>query len=326
MIQMNKNISFVGTYNFWSYILIAIVFFNYLFFRAVVIDNNSFIYLITFILDYVVLISFFLLVFYKFYSCLFNSQLSTAILGILFLILGTLKLYVMEINIHNFIELLYFISIFILTVKILISIIFSKNIIELERGIYVFILVSLLSSDINYILLSANKIIDTDAFHYISSFISSYMSKLSSFSFLVLIIVYILLFIKKIVMKNISKSFFLITAAIVLSIIAILMFGSSFFLIIMSFLGSLGIVIYLPFTIYMVIMIMFLMTLFTSFITSIVSKSYYPRLIIFTMFILAGLDMNNFALRLISIFAIMEMMAIYNNEKYNTEYLTNNNL
>ena len=104
------------------------------------------------------------------------------------------------------------------------------------------------------------------------------------------------------------------------------MFGSSFFLIIMSFLGALGIVIYLPFTIYMVIMIMFLMTLFTSFITSIVSKSYYPRLIIFTMFILAGLDMNNFALRLISIFAIMEMMAIYNNEKYNTEYLTNNNL
>ncbi|MEI0496613.1 hypothetical protein R4J09_14570, partial [Brachyspira intermedia] len=60
MIQMNKNTSFVSAYNFWSYLLIAIVFFNYLFFRALVIDNNSFIYVITFILNYIVLISFFL--------------------------------------------------------------------------------------------------------------------------------------------------------------------------------------------------------------------------------------------------------------------------
>ncbi|MCZ9852008.1 hypothetical protein OFR22_00595 [Brachyspira hyodysenteriae] len=323
---MNKNTSFVGAYSFWSYLLIAIVFFNYLFFRTLVIDNNSFIYLFTFILNYIVLISFFLLVFYKFYNCIFNSEVFLAVFGILFLISGTLRLYAIEISIYNYIELLYFLSILILTIKILLTIIKSNNIMELDRGIYVFILVSLSSSNINYILISANKIIDTDIFHYISTFISAYMSKLSSFSFLVLMIAYILIFIKKVVMKNINKSFFFIIMMVILSIIAILVFGNSFFLIIVSFFGALGIVMYLPFTIYLVVIIMFLMTLFTSFMSSLVSKYYYPSLIIFTLFMLAGLDISNFSLRLISIFAIMEMLSMCKDKKYDTEYLTNNTL
>ncbi|ANN62545.1 hypothetical protein JQ824_02820 [Brachyspira hyodysenteriae] len=323
---MNKNTSFVGAYSFWSYLLIAIVFFNYLFFRTLVIDNNSFIYLFTFILNYIVLISFFLLVFYKFYNCIFNSEVFLAVFGILFLISGTLRLYAIEISIYNYIELLYFLSILILTIKILLTIIKSNNIMELDRGIYVFILVSLSSSNINYILISANKIIDTDIFHYISTFISAYMSKLSSFSFLVLMIAYILIFIKKVVMKNINKSFFFIIMMVILSIIAILVFGNSFFLIIVSFFGALGIVMYLPFTIYLVVIIMFLMTLFTSFMSSLVSKYYYPSLIIFTLFMLAGLDISNFSLRLISIFAIMEMLSMCKDKKDDTEYLTNNTL
>ncbi|MCZ9839936.1 hypothetical protein OFQ52_02565 [Brachyspira hyodysenteriae] len=323
---MNKNTSFVGAYSFWSYLLIAIVFFNYLFFRTLVIDNNSFIYLFTFILNYIVLISFFLLVFYKFYNCIFNSEVFLAVFGILFLISGTLRLYAIEISIYNYIELLYFLSIFILTIKILLTIIKSNNIMELDRGIYVFILISLSSSNINYILISANKIIDTDIFHYISTFIATYMSKLSSFSFLVLMIAYILIFIKKVVMKNINKSFFFIIMMVILSIIAILVFGNSFFLIIVSFFGALGVVMYLPFTIYLVVIIMFLMTLFTSFMSSLVSKYYYPSLIIFTLFMLAGLDISNFSLRLISIFAIMEMLSMCKDKKDDTEYLTNNTL
>ncbi|KLI55910.1 WESB_1763 family membrane protein [Brachyspira hyodysenteriae] len=323
---MNKNTSFVGAYSFWSYLLIAIVFFNYLFFRTLVIDNNSFIYLFTFILNYIVLISFFLLVFYKFYNCIFNSEVFLAVFGILFLISGTLRLYAIEISIYNYIELLYFLSILILTIKILLTIIKSNNIMELDRGIYVFILVSLSSSNINYILISANKIIDTDIFHYISTFISAYMSKLSSFSFLVLMIAYILIFIKKVVMKNINKSFFFIIMMVILSIIAILVFGNSFFLIVVSFFGALGIVMYLPFTIYLVVIIMFLMTLFTSFMSSLVAKYYYPSLIIFTLFMLAGLDISNFSLRLISIFAIMEMLSMCKDKKDDTEYLTNNTL
>lgn len=323
---MNKNTSFVGAYSFWSYLLIAIVFFNYLFFRTLVIDNNSFIYLFTFILNYIVLISFFLLVFYKFYNCIFNSEVFLAVFGILFLISGTLRLYAIEISIYNYIELLYFLSILILTIKILLTIIKSNNIMELDRGIYVFILISLSSSNINYILISANKIIDTDIFHYISTFIATYMSKLSSFSFLVLMIAYILIFIKKVVMKNINKSFFFIIMMVILSIIAILVFGNSFFLIIVSFFGALGVVMYLPFTIYLVVIIMFLMTLFTSFMSSLVSKYYYPSLIIFTLFMLAGLDISNFSLRLISIFAIMEMLSMCKDKKDDTEYLTNNTL
>ncbi|WP_181292137.1 WESB_1763 family membrane protein [Brachyspira hampsonii] len=326
MIQMNKNTSFVDAYNFWSYLLIAIVFFNYLFFRSLIIDNNSFIYLITFILDYIVLISFFLLVFYKFYNCIFNSEPFLAVFGILFIISGTLRLYAIEINIYNYIELLYFISIFILTIKIFHSIIKSNNIMELDRGIYVFMLISLASSNINYILISSNKIIDTDIFHYISTFISSYMSKLSSFSFLILMIAYILFFMKKVVMKNINKSFFFIIMMVILSIIAILVFGNYFFLIVVSFFGALGIVMYLPFTVYLVVIIMFLMTLFTSFMSSLVSRYYYPKLIVFTLFMLAGLDMSNFALRLISVFAIMEMLAVCNSKKDDEEYLTNNTL
>ena len=324
MIQMNKNTSFVDTYNFWSYLLIAIVFFNYLFFRTLVIDNTSYIYIITFILNYIVLISFFLLVFYKFYNCIFNSEIFLALFGILFLISGILRLYAIEINIYNYIELVYFISIFILMIKILLSIIKSNNIMELDRGIYVFMLISLSSSNINYILISANKIIDTDIFHYISTFIANYMSKLSSFSFLILMIAYILIFMKKVVMKNINKSFFFVIMMVILSIVAILVFGNSFILIIMSFFGALGIVMYLPFTIYLIIMIMFLMTLFTSFMSCLVSKFYYPQLIVFTLFMLSGLDMSNFALRLISVFAIMEMLSICNDKKDYTEHLTNN--
>ena len=326
MIQMNKNTSFVSAYNFWSYLLIAIVFFNYLFFRALVIDNNSFIYVITFILNYIVLISFFLLVFYKFYNCIFNSEPFLAAFGILFLISGTLRIYAIEINIYNYIELLYFISIFVLTIKIFISIIKSNNIMELDRGIYVFMLLALASSNINYILISANKIIDTDIFHYISTFISTYMSKLSSFSFLILMIAYILIFMKKVVMKNINKSFFFIIMMVILSIIAILVFGSSFFLIVISFFGALGIVMYLPFTVYLVVIIMFLMTLFTSFMSCFVSKYYSPKLIVFTLFMLAGLDMSNFALRLISVFAVMEILSMFDYEKEYTNDLTNNNL
>lgn len=326
MIQENRNNSFISKYNFWSYILIAIVFFNYLLFRAIVIDSNSSLYLITFILDYIVLISFFLLVFYKFYNFIFTSQLLLSIIGILFLIFGTLKLYAIDINIYNIIELLFFASLLILTLMILIPIILSKNITELERGIYIFILLSLLSSNINYLIISANKVIDTDSFHYISTYISNYMSKLSSFSFLVLMISYILIFIKKVIMKNINRSFMFAIIAIILSIIAIFSFGNSFFLIIISFFSALGIVMYLHFVVYMVIMIMFFITLFTSFMTSIVSKEYYPKLIIFTLFILAGLDMSNFSLRLIALFAIMEISSIQNNQKDGTSYLTNNDL
>ena len=83
---------------------------------------------------------------------------------------------------------------------------------------------------------------------------------------------------------------------------------------------------YLHFVVYMVIMIMFFITLFTSFMTSIVSKEYYPKLIIFTLFILAGLDMSNFSLRLIALFAIMEISSIQNNQKDDISYLTNNDL
>ena len=326
MIQENRNNSFISKYNFWSYILIAIVFFNYLLFRAIVIDSNSSLYLITFILDYIVLISFFLLVFYKFYNFIFTSQLLLSIIGILFLIFGTLKLYAIDINIYNIIELLFFASLLILTLMILIPMILSKNITELERGIYIFILLSLLSSNINYLIISANKVIDTDSFHYISTYISNYMSKLSSFSFLVLMISYILIFIKKVIMKNINRSFMFAIIAIILSIIAIFSFGNSFFLIIISFFSALGIVMYLHFVVYMVIMIMFFITLFTSFMTSIVSKEYYPKLIIFTLFILAGLDMSNFSLRLIALFAIMEISGIQNNQKDDASYLTNNDL
>ena len=326
MIQLSKNTSFVGRYNFWSYILTVIVLFNYLLFRAIVIDNNSFLYFITFILDYAVLIIFFLLVFYKFYNYIFTSDLMLAALGILFLIFGTLKLYIMEISLHNIIELLFFIIMLILTVKIMLNIILSKDINELERGIYIFILLSLLSSNINYLIISANKIIDADIFHYISTYISNYMTKLSSFSFTILIIAYTFLFIKYIVMQNISKSFILAVISIILASIAIFVFGSNFFLIIISFLSALGIVMYLPFIVYMVIIIMFFMTLFTSFMTSILVKIYYPKLIIFTLFILAGIDMSSFSLRLISIFAIMEMMSMQNLQKDDNVYLTNNDL
>ncbi|MEI0602684.1 WESB_1763 family membrane protein [Brachyspira alvinipulli] len=326
MIQLNKNISFVSTYNFWSYVLIIIVLFNYLLFRAIVIDNNSFLYLITSILDYAVLLIFFLLVFYKFYNCLFNSNIMLAVIGILFLILGTLRLYIMEIAIHNIIELSFFIITLILTVKIMLPIILSKDINELERGIYIFILLSLLSSNINYLIISSNKIIDTDIFHYISTFISNYMIKLSSFSFTILMVAYILAFIKYVVMQNIHKSFIFVTLSIVFASAAIFVFGSHFFLMVISFFSALGIVMYLPFIAYMVIIIMFFMTLFTSFMTSILVKIYYPKLIIFTLFMLAGIDMSNFSLRLISMFAIMEMLNIQNMQKDNNLYLTNNSL
>ncbi|WP_297297401.1 WESB_1763 family membrane protein [uncultured Brachyspira sp.] len=326
MTNTNKNTSFVIAYSFWSYILIAIVLFNYILFRSIVVDNNSFLYLVTFIFDYIVLITFFLLVFYQFYNAIFNSNILLSFMGILFLIFGTLKLYVMEINIHNIIEFLFFAATLILTIKILFPIIKSKDTIELERGIYVFILLSLLASNINYIIISANKLIDSDIFHYISTHISTYTSKLSAFSFLILIIAYILIFIKEIIMKNINKAFVFVILAIILSILSIFLFGANFLLIIISFFNALGIVMYLPFTIYMVVMIMFFITLFSSFITSIVSKNYYPKLIIFTLLILAGLDMSNFSLRLISIFAILEMSNIQNSKKEDISYLTNNDL
>ncbi|MEI0476381.1 WESB_1763 family membrane protein [Brachyspira pulli] len=326
MTNTNKNKSFVIAYSFWSYILIAIVLFNYILFRSIVVDNNSFFYLITFIFDYIVLITFFLLVFYQFYNAIFNSNILLSFIGILFLIFGTLKLYVMEINIHNIIEFLFFVTTLILTIKILFPIIKSKDTIELERGVYVFILLSLLASNINYIIISANKLIDSDIFHYTSTYISTYTSKLSSFSFLILIIGYILIFIKEIIMKNINKSFVFVILGIVLSILSIFSFGANFLLIIISFFNALGIVMYLPFTIYMVVMIMFFITLFSSFITSMVSKNYYPKLIIFTLLILAGLDMSNFSLRLISMFSILEMSNIQNYKKEDISYLTNNDL
>ena len=127
-------------------------------------------------------------------------------------------------------------------------------------------------------------------------------------------------------MQNIHKSFIFVTLSIVFASAAIFVFGSHFFLMVISFFSALGIVMYLPFIAYMVIIIMFFMTLFTSFMTSILVKIYYPKLIIFTLFMLAGIDMSNFSLRLISMFAIMEMLNIQNMQKDNNLYLTNNSL
>ena len=52
---------------------------------------------------------------------------------------------------------------------------------------------------------------------------------------------------------------------------------------------------------------MFLIILFGYLTDSIISKKYSAEFLVFTLFILAGLDMSGFTLRLMSIFSIIEM-------------------
>lgn len=298
----NINDSFVNIYHFWSNILVIAVFVNFLFFRTLFINDNSFIYLTNYLIDYGVFIAFYLLLFYKFYNYLFNSQIRDGILGILFLTAGTLKLYINEINIYNIAELSFFILTFLIALKTLIPLILLKNIRELERGLYIFIFVALISSNLNYILLSANKLIDRDIMHYISLYLSSYMEKVSSASFIIVMAAYIIKYIP-IKTKDMYKYF---VFALFIIIFAIILKTQSL-LIIVSFYNALGVGLHFPFYLYVVLIIMLLLTLLSYLIYSIINKKYVAEFTALTLFILAGLDISGFSLRLISIFAIIEL-------------------
>ncbi|WP_346680608.1 WESB_1763 family membrane protein [uncultured Brachyspira sp.] len=302
--KIANNNSFIKAYHFWTNALIIAVIINFLFFRNLFLDikENSFFYLINYIIEYGIFLAFFLLLFYKFYNYLFNSQILDGILGIIFLIFGVLKLYISDINIYNITELLFFIFTFLITIKTLLPLILSKNINELQRGAYIFILISLGFSNLNYIIISANKIIDNDSMHYISLYLIEYMGKVSSISFIIIMIGYIIIFAKRMIKKNIYKYFIFI---LVFTIVFILKYSNH--LIIISFYNALGIGLSFPFILYVGIIFMFLIILFVYLTDSIISKKYSAEFLVFTLFILAGLDMSGFTLRLMSIFSIIEM-------------------
>lgn len=308
--KIANNNSFIKGYNFWTNALIIAVIINFLFFRTLFlnIEENSFFYLINYIIEYGIFLAFFLLLFYKFYNYIFNSQILDGILGIIFLIFGVLKLYISDINIYNITELLFFIFTFLITIKTLLTLILLKNINELQRGAYIFILISLGFSNLNYIILSANKIIDNDIMHYISLYLIEYMGKVSSISFIIIMIGYIIIFAKRMIKKNIYKYFIFI---LVFTIVFILKSKYSNYLIIISFYNALGIGLSFPFILYVCIIFMFLIILFGYLTDSIISKKYSAEFLVFTLFILAGLDMSGFALRLMSIFSIIEMSEMF---------------
>ncbi|WP_288625029.1 WESB_1763 family membrane protein [uncultured Brachyspira sp.] len=305
--KIANNNSFIKAYHFWTNALIIAVIINFLFFRTLFlnIEENSFFYLINYIIEYGIFLAFFLLLFYKFYNYLFNSQILDGILGIIFLIFGVLKLYISDINIYNITELLFFIFTFLITIKTLLPLILLKNINELQRGAYIFILISLGFSNLNYIILSANKIIDNDIMHYISLYLIEYMGKVSSISFIIIMIGYIIIFAKRMIKKNIYKYFIFI---LVFTIVFILKSKYSNYLIIIFFYNALGIGLSFPFILYVGIIFMFLIILFGYLTDSIISKKYSAEFLVFTLFILAGLDMSGFTLRLMSIFSIIEML------------------
>lgn len=316
--KIANNNSFIKAYHFWTNALIIAVIINFLFFRTLFLDieENSFFYLINYIIEYGIFLAFFLLLFYKSYNYLFNSQILDGILGIIFLIFGVLKLYISDINIYNITELLFFIFTFLITIKTILPLILSKNINELQRGAYIFILISLGFSNLNYIILSANKIIDNDIMHYISLYLIEYMGKVSSISFIIIMIGYIIIFAKRMIKKNIYKYFIFI---LVFTIVFILKSKYSNHLIIISFYNALGIGLSFPFILYVAIIFMFLIIIFGYLTDSIISKKYSAEFLVFTLFILAGLDMSGFTLRLMSIFSIIEMLEIIevkNNEVY----------
>ena len=316
--KIANNNSFIKAYHFWTNALIIAVIINFLFFRTLFLDieENSFFYLINYIIEYGIFLAFFLLLFYKFYNYLFNSQIVDGILGIIFLIFGVLKLYISDINIYNITELLFFIFTFLITIKTILPLILSKNINELQRGAYIFILIALGFSNLNYIILSANKIIDNDIMHYISLYLIEYMGKVSSISFIIIMIGYIIIFAKRMIKKNIYKYFIFI---LVFIIVFILKSKYSNHLIIISFYNALGIGLSFPFILYVGIIFMFIIILFGYLTDSIISKKYSAEFLVFTLFILAGLDMSGFTLRLMSIFSIIEMseiIGVKNNEIY----------
>lgn len=306
--KIANNNSFIKAYHFWTNALIIAVIINFLFFRNLFLDikENSFFYLINYIIEYGIFLAFFLLLFYKFYNYLFNSQIVDGILGIIFLIFGVLKLYISDINIYNITELLFFIFTFLITIKTILPLILLKNINELQRGAYIFILISLGFSNLNYIILSANKIIDNDIMHYISLYLIEYMGKVSSISFIIIMIGYIIIFAKRMIKKNIYKYFIFI---LVFTIVFILKYSNH--LIIISFYNALGIGLSFPFILYVGIIFMFLIILFGYLTDSIISKKYSAEFLVFTLFILAGLDMSGFTLRLMSIFSIIEMSEMF---------------
>ena len=313
-INKNNN-SFINKYNFWANIFLIAVLFNFLFFRILFLDisGNSFIYLINYIINYSIFLIFFLLLFYKFYGYLFNSQIVNGILGIIFLIAGTLKLYISDINIYNIVELLFFVFTFIITIKTLLPTILIRNINELKRGIYIFILTALAFSNFSYILFSANKIVDNDIIHYVSLSLTSYMEKVASLSFIIIMISYIIIFIPKYWITKIK--YFIFGLAIV--IFSFILMSDKYSLILIYFYNALGIGLNFPFIFYAFLTVAFIFTLFSFLSASIISKKYSAEFIIFTLFILAGIDMSDFTLRLISIFSIIELteiIGVKNNE------------
>lgn len=311
---------FAKVYSFWGKLLVIGVFFDYIVYRSAIIITAPFFSLIISLIDYALYAVFFCLVFYKFYIYIFNYKIFFSINGIVFLILGTLKLYIQNIMFYHIVELLFFISLISLYLQLLLPLIISKETGERDRGCLVFIFIMLISSALNSLTISLASMGLFDMFENIILIFQTYITRLSSSSFLIFILYYTFLFLKNIIIDNVQKSFLPMIIIVSICTFFTVIFRNAFYILILSLYNALQVVIYMPFFIYIFIMMLFFIV-FLSYLIAIISmKKTSVEFISFSLLILSGLDMSVLYLRLISLFAIMELFSFISYVKINDKY------
>lgn len=311
--------SFFSSYSRISRVLVIFIFFDYLIRQTILvkfIDILAFpIALSVSLIYFSLFIIFFGIVLYRFYKELFANNLIYALIGILTLFLGLSSLFLRTILPQEMSAIV--LSIFFILLLALYIIIFTDtlklyNINEMTRGLIVFISVFTVLSSINAVLSSLNavKIFSPFLSVYTVFYIQQYLANVASYSFLIVILYYIYLSLKYILQFKVYKIAVYFLICIMVFLVASIIFKQPIQVTVASFLLASGINVTLPLFIYVYILFIFLTTSL-AIVTK--TKTGFTLVSILLIIIISGLNIFDFYLRILSIFAITDLALFLKN-------------
>lgn len=270
----------------------------------------SFLYLLLFVI-------FTSLLFYRFYNALFEKKFVFAISGLTMLFLGIFAMYLKRFVgvpvFQQIVFILFFISLIVLYFIILIPVIKSKHISDTERGAYIFLFLILTLPLINAVLKSVIT-------SYPIMSIERYIGRLSSTSFLIFIFYYFVM-VQSVVAKNnkVAKKNILITLAllVIIFLLSIYLKNENTYTTIIAIFNNINVKLYLPFYFYTFALAIFIITFIVGYIFTDNRFPFIPL----TLVILTGLNTADFYIRIVSVFAVIDIAYYINTNKNINDFI-----
>ncbi len=317
--------SFVSSYSRISRVLVIFIFFDYLIRQTILVkflDIVAFpIALSVNLIYFSLFITLFGIVLYRFYRELFTANLIYAVMGMLTILLGLCSLFLRTIlpqEISAIILSIFFVLLLTLYIIIFTSILKLYNINEAMRGLVIFISIFTILSSMTAVISSLNSIKIFSPFLSIYKFfyIQQYLSNVASYSFLIVILYYTYFSLKYILQFKVYKVVLYFLICIAIFLVTAIIFRQPIQLTIESFLSASGINPTLPLFIYVYILFMFLTISFTIITTT---KHKLTLISILLLIIISGLNIFDLYLRILSIFAITDLLLFLKNDDLQEE-------